>query len=497
MGLFGIIRPLKDGSGYSICRASDENVGRRRCKHCLEDVFASVTDKKQLADAKDVSKVLTDNGYEAFFVGGFVRDTLMKKPAKDIDITTNATPDKVQELFKSHVDTGLQHGTVSVRNNRDSEFFEVTTYRVDGKYEDGRHPESVAFVKNLKEDLARRDFTINAIAINPITNEVVDPFGGREDIQNGVIRCVGDAKKRFMEDPLRVLRAVRFSIKYGFSIEDSTKKAMHDEEVLSKLDECISKERITDELRKTLVSNHSIRDTFTEFPDILGVILPEMKDCVNAPHNNPWHPHDILEHILYVVDRCDTDKFEIKMAALLHDIGKPACRLKKETKDVFYGHPEKSVELARSVFANDLKVTTKEKERILGLIEKHDNPILPQKKHIRRFIANTSEDFVRDWMVLKEADLMDHKPPKGSEDEWKETLDKWSLFKTNFEEVIKEQNALKLTDLKVNGRDIMDELHIKPGPQIGVILNKLFSEVLDENIQNDKEALLNLAKTLL
>ena len=231
---------------------------------------------KMLENAIKVSEVLINNGYEAFLVGGFVRDSIMGRDAKDIDITTNALPEDVQKLFTSHIDTGLKHGTVSVRTNKDSEFYEVTTYRIDGKYDDGRHPDTVTFTLSLEDDLSRRDFTMNAIAKNPVTGEYVDPFNGRDDLANGIVRCVGDAKQRFMEDPLRVLRAMRFAIKYGFAIEDSTKVAMHDIEVLDRLDECISKERITDELRKMLVCGNPIHDIFMEFSDIVCVIIPEM-----------------------------------------------------------------------------------------------------------------------------------------------------------------------------------------------------------------------------
>ena len=329
-------------------------------------------------DAIEVVKRIKKNNFEAYFVGGYVRDFLMNKEPKDIDITTNALPSEVQNMFKSHVDTGLKHGTVSVRPNKDSELFEVTTYRVDGKYDDGRHPNEVVFTPSLIEDLARRDFTMNAIALDPIEDTIIDPFNGYTDIQDKVVRCVGEAKQRFMEDPLRVLRAMRFAIKYGFDIEESTKSAMHDKEVLSKLDRCISKERITDELRKMLTCGNLIRPIFIEFSDIISVIIPEMIPCIGAPHNNRWHPHDIYEHILYVVDGCKSNKFEIKLAALLHDIGKPASRVHDDVYncDHFYGHPKVSFEISKKIFENDLRVSLREKERVLGLVLHHDDNFL-------------------------------------------------------------------------------------------------------------------------
>lgn len=451
-----------------------------------------------LENAMEVVKMIRDEHFEAYFVGGYVRDFLMHKDPKDIDITTNALPEQIQKIFKSHVDTGLQHGTVSVRPNKDSELFEVTTYRVDGKYDDGRHPSEVTFTPSLEEDLARRDFTMNAIAMNPLDCSLTDPFHGYDDIQSKIVRCVGDAKQRFMEDPLRVLRAMRFAIKYGFTIEDSTKTAMHDIDVLAKLDECISKERITDELRKMLTCGNPIRDIFMEFSDIVGVIIPEMIPCIGAPHNSRWHPHDIYDHILHVVDGCKSNKFEIKLAALLHDIGKPFSRVHDDEYncDHFYGHQLVSVEIARDVIAKDLRISTRERERVLGLILHHDDHISPEYKHIRRFIVNTSEDLVRDWIFLKEADIIDHRCPAGEEDTWNDMLQRFELFKKNIDIVVEQENAFKITDLAVGGKDIIDLLNIKPGPIVGQILKGLFEAVIDEQVENERNALLELAKTL-
>lgn len=451
-----------------------------------------------IENAMEVVRIIREHNFEAYFVGGYVRDFLMHKDPKDIDITTNALPEDIQKIFKSHVDTGLQHGTVSVRPNKDSELFEVTTYRVDGKYDDGRHPSEVTFTPSLEEDLARRDFTMNAIAMNPLDYSLTDPFHGYDDIQNKIVRCVGNAKQRFMEDPLRVLRAMRFAIKYGFTIEDSTKAAMHDAEVLAKLDECISKERITDELRKMLTCGNPIREIFTEFSDIVGVIIPEMIPCIGAPHNSRWHPHDIYDHILHVVDGCKSNKFEIKLAALLHDIGKPASRIHDDEYncDHFYGHQLTSVEISRDVIAKDLRISTRERERVLGLILHHDDHISPEYKHIRRFIVNTSEDLVRDWIFLKEADINDHRCPAGEEDAWNDMLQRFELFKKNIDIVVAQENAFKITDLAVGGKDIIDLLNIKPGPIVGQVLKGLFEAVIDEQVENERTALLELAKTL-
>lgn len=443
-----------------------------------------------------VCEIIKNNGFEAYFVGGCIRDMKMNTEMKDVDITTNATPEDIHNMFNSHIDTGIDHGTVSVRVDKDSDFYEVTTYRIDGKYDDGRHPNEVIFTPSLNEDLARRDFTMNAIAYDPITNITVDPFNGEQDIKDRIVKCVGNAKSRFMEDPLRVLRAMRFAIKYRFNISSDTKEAMHDREVLNRLAECISKERITDELRKMLTCGQPIHDIFVEFMDVIGIIIPEMILCFNAPHNNVWHKHDIYEHILYVVDGCNTNKFEIKLAALLHDIGKPACRTSEDGRDHFYGHPEVSVEIARDIFNKDLVISNKEKAHILTLIEKHDIYINDTHKGMTRLLSETSEEFMRDWLILKWADLDDHKAPAGKENILEDTIRRYNNFKNNLDTIIAEANALKVTDLKINGRDIMEMFNIKPGPEIGRILKQLFEDVLDETCTNEREALLERVKTL-
>lgn len=451
-----------------------------------------------LENAIEVVRMIRDNYFEAYFVGGYVRDFLMNKDPKDIDITTNARPEQIQKIFKSHVDTGLQHGTVSVRPNKDSELFEVTTYRVDGKYNDGRHPSEVIFTPSLNKDLERRDFTMNAIAMDPTNWSLIDPFHGYDDIQNKIVRCVGDAKQRFMEDPLRVLRAMRFAIKYGFTIEDSTKAAMHDKEILDKLEKCISKERITDELRKMLTCGNPIRDIFMEFSDIIGVIIPEMIPCIGAPHNSKWHPHDIYDHILHVVDGCKTTKFEIKLAALLHDIGKPNAREHDEELNVdhFHGHQLISFDISKVVFDNDLRVSTKERELILNLILHHDDKIGSEFKFIRRFIVNNGEDFARDWIILKSSDLADHIFPEDKKSEWEKDINDFEFFKAHLDDVIAQENAFKITDLEINGKDVIETLNISPGPRIGEILKATFNAVIDELITNDRETLLKFIKTL-
>ena len=480
----GILRPRKDG-GCSVCKASDENVGKRRCCHILDTMSVK---------GRQVCEELRKNGYEAFFVGGCVRDLFLGKTPKDVDITTNALPSDVQKIFPHHIDTGLQHGTVTVTLDEhftEQNGFEVTTYRVDGDYSDGRHPDKVDFTSNITEDLGRRDFTINAIAYDPSTNTLVDPYDGQLDINNKIIRAVGNPKERFMEDPLRVMRAIRFATKYDFQIEENTDNAMHDTEVLEKLRTCISKERITDELRKTLVSGKPIKETFGKHRDIIAVCIPEITPCFDCTQND-WHRHDVYEHTLSVVDLCESNDFSIKMAALLHDIGKPHCvSYDEQGIKHFYGHPDISEKIAEDVSSRDMVIPTKEKEMILKLVKYHDTPLKANTKYIKRLVSQEGEEFTRNLLVLKYADLRDHKAPKGKEARLQEVYDTVDWISDNLDETIKQASALKVSDLALNGNDIMKMFNLKPCKEVGEKLNKCFEAVLDERVENTPEALKN------
>ena len=446
-------------------------------------------------NGKKVVKNLHKNGYEAYFVGGCVRDMIMGKDPKDIDVTTNALPKEVQTLFPKHVDTGLKHGTVTVMMN--GEGFEVTTYRIDGKYEDGRHPTEVTYTASITEDLSRRDFTMNAIAYDPMEEAFLDPFGGKKDIQNGIIKAVGEPKARFMEDPLRVMRALRFSIKYGFMIEENTKMAMLDPEVLQKLSDCISKERITEEMRKILTCGNPVRDKFMEFQDVIKTILPEITPCIGRNQNNSWHRHDVYEHTLCVIDACKTDSFEIKMAALLHDVGKPASQVRGDDGfDHFYGHPLISREMSEEILEKDFRVSKKEKDRILDLVEYHDMEIRPELKNVRKRLNQFGEEFLRQWHVLKGADLSDHVCPPGKEAMRMDTMSRYQAYLPALDEVLTKESAFKISDLTINGKDVMDHLGIKPGPEVGKLLSQALNDCMEEKVSNDREELLTYLKTL-
>lgn len=456
-----------------------------------------------LDDAKEIVSTLQRNGYQAYLVGGCVRDMKMGLEPHDYDIATNATPDEIHTLFPRHLDTGIAFGTVTVMKNAGDEGFEVTTFRKDGDYSDGRHPDEVVFSKTIEEDLARRDFTMNAIAYNPSTKTFVDPYNGADDIQNGVIRCVGDPVARFREDPLRVLRAMRFAIKLGFAIEKETGNAMRDAYTVCKLSEQISKERITKELAQMFASGKPIYQIFNDYAQIVTFVIPELARCLGFNQNNKWHKHNVYEHTLAVVDACDRVPYEpknmaaVKFAALLHDIGKPECYVTdEEGQGHFYGHPEVSRKIAERVLDNDLSVTKADRELILDLVEFHDMEIPGTKAAVKRLMNKFGEDFLRDWLVLKAADLSDHTCPPGKEEKKHDTDLRFSRFEPTMNEILAENSAFKVTDLAVNGGDVLNALSIKPGPVVGEILRTVLEAVMDEKIPNEREVELDMIKQI-
>lgn len=441
------------------------------------------------SDAIRVIETLNNSGYEAYLVGGCVRDMLMGVEPHDWDICTNATPDETKRVMKEHkiytFDSGIKHGTITAVLN--GENYEVTTYRSEADYSDGRHPDRVEFITDIHEDLKRRDFTINAMAYNPLTDELIDDFNGHLDLQNGIIRAVGNASERFDEDSLRILRALRFAIKYQFNIDEYTSLSMHRQRGLLVN---ISKERITDEVRKMLTSGKPVKVHFMEYKDIIGTIIPEIIPCFNFNQNNKYHKHDVYEHILYVVDNCNTTKFEIKMAALLHDIGKPKAYI----EDMggwghFYGHPQISYEMSQSILRNDFRVSTEQLERTLELILYHDMEVASTKASVKRALNKHGVDFMYDWFILKQADMDDHIYPNKN---CNYIID-ISGIEARIQQILDEQSCFSLKDLAIGGKDIMTKLGVKPGKHIGIILNTLLEEVIDEKISNESDVLLNKA----
>ncbi len=428
--------------------------------------------------ANQIIMRLSEAGYEAYVVGGCVRDAILDRRAADWDITTNARPEEVKALFPRTIDTGIQHGTVTVLSGREG--FEVTTYRIDGEYQDGRHPSQVIFTPSLTEDLKRRDFTINAMAYND-TEGLIDIFGGMEDLKEGRIRCVGDPKERFTEDGLRILRAVRFSAQLDFEIEDQTREAIREfAPGLSR----ISAERIQTELVKLLTSDHP--ETFRILYDtgITSVILPEFDACMETPQNHPHHCCCVGEHTLLALKAIEADKV-LRLSALLHDIGKPGTHSRDvQGVDHFYGHGEAGAELAGRILRR-LKFDNDTISRVKHLVRFHDyRQIGPGLRGVRRAVFRIGKDFFPDYLKLRRADILAQNP-LGQQ----EKLLELQTVEELYGQILKEQDCLSLKDLAVTGRDLM-EAGMEPGPGLGEVLKGLLELVVEHPEYNTKEYLL-------
>ena len=445
-----------------------------------------------------------DNNFEIYLVGGCVRDYVLGNKPHDFDMTTNATPSEIKEILRiNNIDfhnLGEKFGTIVARLN--GEEYEITTYRTEQSYSDGRHPDEVQFSKSLEEDLSRRDFTINAMAMDPFTGEIIDPFSGLDDIENRTIRAVGDPGDRFKEDGLRILRALRFAIRYEFAVDRDTKIAMLSHKNMLNN---VSRERCTDELRKIFEYNKPIKDLFNEFKEIIFKILPDLKPLDGCEQNNKYHHESVWLHTLSVVDNIHEPNFILKLAGLLHDIGKPATKTTDENgQNHFIGHPvfsEKIVEkmLSTSLPMEDKKLilSKKEYEHLSKLVSIHDNNLSISKKHLRKALVKYGPDFIKDWRILSNADFSAHVVPK---DITEEKMAEWhtdnDTFNQMLNEILEEEQAFSLKDLKINGNDLR-ELGIAPGPTIGFILKNLFDDVINERILNDKEILLSKSQEMI
>jgi len=436
---------------------------------------------------------LLENGIKPYLVGGCVRDLLLNREPHDFDLCSSALPDDIVKFAINNKHPynviGIEYGTVTIFI--DGIGYEITTFRKESEYNDGRHPDDVAYSKNIEEDLTRRDFTINAMAYDFENDTVIDLFNGIEDINNRIIRSVGNPYDRFSEDYIRMLRALRFAIALDFDIDKDTSAAIHS--LKDKL-ALISKERITSEFKKTFNSNKNIHNIFMEYSDVIDVIIPGMERCKEFNQNNKYHKHNVYEHMLYVVDYCGNADFEVKLAALLHDIGKPDVYSVDAENGMyhFYGHPEKSYEICTQLLKECFRLTSNEYDRTLLLIRNHDILILPNKKHIRKALSKYGEQFVKDYIIHKQADMLDHK----NIEKYIEQQD-FDTFKKVLQEVIEDEEAFKITDLKVNGndiREIAEKFEKKPTTIIGKTLNYLLDEVMTENIGNYKHELLEKAE---
>jgi len=426
---------------------------------------------------------LQEHGYEAYAVGGCVRDSILGRVPDDWDITTSATPMETKSLFQRTFDTGIEHGTITVLIDKDA--FEVTTYRVDGKYEDSRHPSEVTFTRSLQEDLLRRDFTINAMAYND-REGLVDICGGLEDLEKKTIRCVGDAMARFGEDALRILRAVRFAAQLGFEIEEETQKGITE---LSPTLANISAERIQVELIKMLTSpNPGMLKTAYEL-GITKVILPEFDAMMQTKQENPHHKYSVGEHSLKAIGYIRADKI-LRLTMLFHDIAKPIMKTMDENGVAhFKMHDSKGAEMAKQILRR-LKFDNDTMNKVVRLVQYHDYRMPAEPKNVRRAMNKIGEDLFPYYLEVRMADTL-----AQSEYLQGEKIQNIQDVRTCYEEILEKQECVSLKTLAVTGSDLIAN-GMKPGKEIGEVLNKLLEYVIEHPEANEKEVLLKLKNEL-
>lgn len=421
--------------------------------------------------------LLQSAGYEAYAVGGCVRDSLLGKAPNDWDITTSASPDEMKAVFADFhcIDTGIKHGTLTVI--ADGEPLEITAFRLDGEYEDNRHPKSVTFTSNLGDDLSRRDFTVNAMAYSRKTG-IVDLFGGQDDLKNRIIRCVGDPDRRFNEDALRILRALRFASSLDFEIETATAESLIKKRALLGN---ISEERIAKELLKLLCGNGAKR-ILENFAPVLFEILPELEPMYKNSHDNPHHCYDIYEHTLIAVESIDPDPV-LRFAMLLHDCGKPAVKKFDENGVAhFYGHQRVSAEISAQILAR-LKVSNKFRDEILFLVSNHDRwELYENTEKMPRYLSKFGIDGVMKLLKVMRADVLAQSP------EYRYRLEQIASAEEAARTLAAQKPCLSLRELQINGRTLMD-IGIPQGRQLGAVLAQLLDEVIDGVTKNTQEAL--------
>lgn len=431
------------------------------------------------ANAAVIIKELMAQGFEAYAVGGCVRDSILGREPEDWDITTSAKPAQVKNIFSRTVDTGIEHGTVTVLMDKES--YEVTTYRVDGEYEDHRHPKQITFTASLEEDLKRRDFTINAMAYNPETG-LIDIFHGKEDLENRIIRCVGVPKERFDEDALRIMRAVRFSAQLGFEIDEATEAAMKQGAGALK---AISAERIREELVKLLISAHPEKIHKAWELGITGAILPEYDEIVGVSQNTPNHIYDVENHTILALQQIKALPI-LRLTMLLHDFGKPAVKKNDGQRDIFYRHPEVSASMAKKIMKR-LKFDNYALERVYRLVKWHGLKYYPEDASVRRALNRVGKDIFEWFIQVQRADISAKNPvvvPK-----------KLELLKQKeeiYHEIIERGDCFEVSSLAVNGRDLI-EAGVPKGPVIGAVLDRMVEMVIDDQSLNRKDLLLERA----
>ena len=432
--------------------------------------------------AQNIIDTLEASGYEAYVVGGCVRDSLLGIVPHDWDICTSAVPSEIESCFEDRriVETGLQHGTVTIIE--DGVSYEVTTFRIDGKYSDSRHPDKVTYTKDIDSDLSRRDFTFNAMAYNERVG-LIDPFGGAFDLIRGEISCVGNANDRFKEDALRIMRALRFASTYGFTISERTNEAIH---INKKLLNNIAAERIREELCK-IVMGKGVLGVLLNYSDIIATIIPEIEPCIGFQQNNPYHQYTVYDHIAHAVSNYSGDDQSVKLALLLHDIGKPLCYTEDEKGGHFYGHGVYCHDVAEKVMER-LRFDNRTSDEVLTLVLYHDAIIEPTTKAIKRWLNKIGPQRFCQLIDVRMADILAH--TKGTQ---ASRVDKCNMVKAVLEQVIEEEQCFSISDLAINGHNIMD-LGVPEGKRVGEILKKLLDAVIAEDIENEHTALVEYAK---
>ncbi len=434
-------------------------------------------------DVRYIIEQLNKAGHQAYAVGGCVRDSVLGRQPNDWDITTSADPHAVKEVFRRTIDTGIQHGTVTVmlKNNG----YEVTTYRIDGEYSDHRRPDGVTFTSELSEDLMRRDFTINAMAYNE-QDGLVDLYGGLEDLEKGIIRCVGNPDERFDEDALRIMRAVRFAAQLGFDIDSDTRNAAakHAPELKN-----VSAERIETELTKMLVSDHPEKIMDMYELGITAVVLPQFDEMINTPQNNPYHKYDVGRHTVEVMKGVPATKV-LRYAALLHDCGKPETRTTDENGiDHFKGHADVSEKIAVRVLKG-LKMDNDTIRDVRTIVLWHDFGLKGNVsvKSVRKMLSQMGEEYFDDFVRIKTADI------KGQSETFAdESFQVLEQIIKYHDEIMEAGNALSIKSLAINGQDLKQQ-GVAPGPEMGQILRYLLDRVLDDPYLNTSESLLELVQ---
>ena len=435
-------------------------------------------------DVNYIIETLYSNGYEAYAVGGCVRDTLLGRTPKDWDITTSAKPEEVKALFNHTIDTGILHGTVTVMLNHEG--YEVTTYRIDGEYEDARHPKEVTFTANLVEDLKRRDFTINAMAYNHKVG-LVDEFDGVKDLENKIIRCVGNPMDRFSEDALRMLRAVRFAAQLGFSIEDKTQEAV---KALAPTIKKVSAERIQVELVKLVTSEHPDEMRTVYELGLTKIFMPEFDTMMETKQLNKHHMYTVGEHSIQSMLNIRADKV-LRFTMLLHDVGKPQCRSTGEDgQEHYYNHPKVGADISKDILKR-LKFDNDTIDRCYKLILYHDDRPAMTQRSIRKSISKIGLQQYPSLFEVKYADTMAQSMYKRDE-----KLNYLEEYKAIFKDIIDSGQCVEKKSLAIGGKELM-EIGMKPGKEMGLVLEKLYEKVLEEPEMNTEENLIEYAHKII